>query len=528
MKKPYLNIIAAVLSAALFLTACGGDNVSSPSEPAVSSPADEEPIFTPEVSLPPAAEEEEMDLHKLLYHQVRYYEIGCDGVEMDNSSDGSGQWRALGVFAEEAGIPYGIDSGRQELLALMLREWFGYTPPEGSYFSDVSAGSPRIDLTVYAPVLEDDTATVRVSRVYEGNELLDSVYVFRKVPASDEVMNSAAKALTLDGFLWKYESVTWQDETQNEYEPCFISTADELIALCRRVNRHEEDAVNGHFILANDIDLTNCYWEPMGTRLERDEDWKEIYAAARVHGGFNGIFDGDGHKITGLSLTMDSEWGEVGFFGRIGPEGVVKNLTVEGSVSDLGATPTMNGCVGGFAGVICPGAEVTNCAFNGKVTGYVYTGGFVGKVASIYSANGKNAVIKNCSANVAVTACLNSGGFAGAVFASGIDSCDAMGSFTIEIMGSTVPTVIGGFAGSVTGDIANCRSAVLVDYAIDGANMMGNFIGELAFKETKITNCIVDPDFLHDGWYLVGMKWHSDTDVDIKKEAWLASKQDLI
>ena len=537
MKNRYTKKFTSVIIAfSLLLTSCGqaalgtsAPKEDKPEDILSSEKAIYGPIFTPETSLPPAVEEEEMDLHKLLYHQVRYYETGSSGRPFDiNEQTDSAPWMALGVFAEEAGVPYGIDSGRQELLTLMAREWLDFDVPEGYYFSDVSAGQPNIDLTVYPPEIDGDTASVRVSRVYDGHELYDSRYVFKKIPASEEVLNSVASVLTIDGSIWRYESVSWIEEDVAPLAPITIATADELIALCRRINRHEADAANGHFVLGNDIDLTNCYWEPMGTRLDHDEDWTASYAAAKVPGGFNGIFDGAGHTISGLSLTMDSEWAEVGFFGRIGPNAKVMNLTVEGSVSDLGATETQNGSVGGFAGVICPGAEVTNCHFNGKVKGYAYTGGFVGRVISKYTSNDKVAVIKNCTSNAAVTACLQSGGFAGAVFADSLEGCDAMGSFTIEIMGQTIPTVIGGFAGSVVGDLINCRSAVMVDYHIDGANMMGNFIGELAIKDTRITGCVVDPNFLHDGWYLVGMKWHKDITTDIEKVEWLKSKADLV
>jgi hypothetical protein len=83
------KFIAVIIAFSMLLTSCGqGITASAPKE---STPTKNEssqkaiygPIFTPETSLPPAVEEEKMDLHRLLYHQVRYYETDTNGDIID-------------------------------------------------------------------------------------------------------------------------------------------------------------------------------------------------------------------------------------------------------------------------------------------------------------------------------------------------------------------------------------------------------------------------------------------------------------
>ena len=66
--------------------------------------------------------------------------------------------------------------------------------------------------------------------------------------------------------------------------------------------------------LTADIDLTGKKWTPIGKGTTSEF-------------GYQGTFDGQGHRITGLAITTDNPQGEsAALFGGIGGNGEVKNL----------------------------------------------------------------------------------------------------------------------------------------------------------------------------------------------------------
>ena len=93
-----------------------------------------------------------------------------------------------------------------------------------------------------------------------------------------------------------------------------------------------------------------------------------------------GQFDGNGHKISGLSLDLDFV-SAVGLFGYIAPGGKVTGLAVEN------ANIAGNSSIGGIVGLNY--GDVSNSCFAGSVTGEDNVGGLagasVGTVSSCYS-----------------------------------------------------------------------------------------------------------------------------------------------
>ena len=85
---------------------------------------------------------------------------------------------------------------------------------------------------------------------------------------------------------------------------------------------------------------------------------------------FGGSFDGGGHTISGLSLTQSLS--PAGLFGTLQPTAVVKNLTVQGTVTPGGDGLSVGGIVGENHGM------VEDCAFTGTVAGEINTGGIAG------------------------------------------------------------------------------------------------------------------------------------------------------
>lgn len=113
---------------------------------------------------------------------------------------------------------------------------------------------------------------------------------------------------------------------------------------------------------------------------------------------FGGTFEGQGHTISGLSVTGS---GNVrGLFRYVQPTGTVRDLKVKGTV-----TPTdRKSILGGLAGKNC--GLLTNCAFEGSVTGTDSVGGLVG----INEAEGQ---LINCTFAGSVTGEHYVGGVAG-------------------------------------------------------------------------------------------------------------------
>lgn len=512
MKRLIVRLLLPVFAAAL-LCSCAG-----PAVPSGASGSGGQLQGAPEAQGPVSAPSDREALLALLERQVYLYERGDYGVPYQTpDAEDYLRWGWAGVFAEEMGVPYGREGGRQELLALMCDAWFGVdvTEDENHYFSDSGPSLEPLALSVKQAEIGEDEAVLVVSRVRGGIPLMDAEYTFRRAGAGDEVLGSLAAELTLDGSLWRYQKVEALEDIP-AVQPVVISTEEELIDLCRRVNDREPEAVYGHFVLGGDIKLTDRNWEPMGQSFP-DEDWNSGYAMAKVLGGFNGTFDGQNHTVSGVVVTGRPPEGETGFFGRLGPRAVVKDLTVEGTVDDLAADGTMNYSTGGFAGMICSGAQVTNCHFRGTVSGYCYAGGFAGRIMDPSFTGRAPAVVSGCSAEVAMKASYYGGGFAG--YTEGeVSDCQAQGLLTIVNNGEGLPHTIGGFAGSVSRTLSRCSSAVRVAYDVPGANRMGSFAGELG--ECDLLGCVIHPDAVHQGWYLVGFQAFRNRNIEVEREAW--------
>ncbi|WP_308654118.1 fimbrillin family protein [uncultured Alistipes sp.] len=130
--------------------------------------------------------------------------------------------------------------------------------------------------------------------------------------------------------------------------------------------------------LTADIDMTGKAWTPIGD-------------GAISESGYQGIFDGQGHRIKGLTITTDSPSGEnAALFDGIGGNGEVKNLQLVdvnydvkqggvssgiaagnfGTITACSVTGTITSARGNSSG-IATGSDgtITACWFNGTITG---------------------------------------------------------------------------------------------------------------------------------------------------------------
>lgn len=169
--------------------------------------------------------------------------------------------------------------------------------------------------------------------------------------------------------------------------PLIITTAAQLaeVATLMNAGRLEPVLFNDseakvHFVMGNDIDLSAYAsgegWTPIGRY-----DFPESKP-------FQGVFDGDGHKVTGLYINRaDSDYGyRQGLFGHVGTGGEVRNLGV------VNANIRGYSQVGGVAGYVDVGGTLENCYISGSVS---RSNQLIGGVAGAVGGRG---TLRNCAA----------------------------------------------------------------------------------------------------------------------------------
>lgn len=113
---------------------------------------------------------------------------------------------------------------------------------------------------------------------------------------------------------------------------------------------------------------------------------------------FAGVFEGNGHCISGLQITDSGS--ERGLFRYVQQNGIVRNLSVEGSVVPKGSQSR----VGGIAGVNY--GLIRNCTFSGRVLGDCEVGGIAG-------VNEKAGEIRHCRSDAVLSGNHSTGGIVG-------------------------------------------------------------------------------------------------------------------
>ena len=197
---------------------------------------------------------------------------------------------------------------------------------------------------------------------------------FKDIPGNDAYKQKAPEVVVeTDTYVPSDAGTSWDGTIAEglangsgaETDPYIISAGSELAYIASQINRGVTfDGV--FFKLANDIDLNKLEWTPAGYYYE-DADGEKIIA-------FSGVFDGDGHKITNLSITdltaakaLDgySKNIAVGLFGALN-NATIKNLTIEGATivaaNDGGALYA--GALAGYIG----DSTILSCGASADIT----------------------------------------------------------------------------------------------------------------------------------------------------------------
>ena len=270
--------------------------------------------------------------------------------------------------------------------------------------------------------------------------------------------------------------------------PVEISSISDL----QKIGNDPSFPLDGHYVLNQDIDAAEtATWNggkgflPIGKNTEVPWDYP----------GFSGLFDGQGHTISGLAVTQAEDNGIeasylVGLFGVV--TGEIRNL----GLSDFMVTGANN--VGGLAGE--NKGTVANCHASGTARGVGVTGLLIGanfgivtdchaagvstvrdgSLGGLIGVNGNTGEVTRCYAEGTVGregACTNIGGLIG----------DNDG--TVVGCYSTCSVLGHGFLGGLIGDN---NSLVHVKDCYATGSLFGNaFVGGLigSHNEGTVTNC---------------------------------------
>ena len=216
-----------------------------------------------------------------------------------------------------------------------------------------------------------------------------------------------------------------------ESDPYQISTADQLKLFRDIVNGAGGQTPNrgAWAVLTADIDLNNEPWTPIGP--DRDS-------------AYTGTFDGQGHTVKNLSVTVNVQPGRAGLFGCV-KDGTIRKLTVAGSVS----CTVDHGWCGGIAGY-AERETIENCASLCTVS---YTGkdARVGGIVGYVPSSSSMTIICDCYNIGNITGSSDTGGICGYNLSGRIFNCYNVG----EITGGNYVSKIVGY-GQANNNPTNC------------------------------------------------------------------------
>lgn len=219
-------------------------------------------------------------------------------------------------------------------------------------------------------------------------------------------------------------------------------------------------------------------------RLTKDIDMSEITdmipIGANSGNAFTGTFDGNGHSVRNLNLVPaeDATGNYWGLFGRIATPAVIKNLTVEGTVTSGGAY------VGGIVGLVASGATIENCVnrcavtYTGAETAYG-VGGVVGHAGGTHKANTVTAGSTQ-TGTLVITNCRNEGDVLGSKCVGGILGRSDITSGSVTVSGCVNTGDITATIGD-TGGYADVGGIAGFDYGEKGAATRHLFSGCINF-----------------------------------------------
>lgn len=196
---------------------------------------------------------------------------------------------------------------------------------------------------------------------------------------------------------------------------------------------------------------------------------------------FGGVFDGQGHTISGL--TLDGSFAPIGLFRVLQEQGTIQNLHLSATVAPTGDGENTGGLVGENHG------KILHCSVTGSISGKVNTGGIAG-------INMQTGSIQSCTSGGQITGSSRTGGIVGcnngrisectnAAYVNNessdavLDPSDIDLDFSLDMQNLTSPEALtsvcdsGGIAGYSSGQILSSKNTGVVGYPHFGYNAGG-------------------------------------------------------
>lgn len=203
-------------------------------------------------------------------------------------------------------------------------------------------------------------------------------------------------------------------------DPYKIATAEELKALADTVNQggvNDDYSQRGvYYELTADIDLSDY------------ENWTPIGDSA-LH-AFSGHFDGNGHKISGLSIQDENDGLYLGLFGNA-YYAEIRHITLEGVDIRQVVGNTSSGMeIGAVAGHV-HGSDISDCIVTGTVSVAASSVDVKTKVGGVVGTLWGESQLSNCIASVNVQAdkIVEAGGIVGRAQATSVGGIHIDGCF---------------------------------------------------------------------------------------------------
>ena len=301
------------------------------------------------------------------------------------------------------------------------------------------------------PALEDiDDYGVLEDKLATGKQALSDIF------ADVSARLTALAASAANESAWNGTTVEPGKDASGVYQ---IGTAEELAWLAAEINNSSNNSQSYSAVLTADIDLGYRPWTPIGCYA----DWQNNHP-------YRGVFDGQGHTVSGLYVTALSN-GYAGLFGYTSGSTTIKNLTVEGEIR-LEDVSTTAKHIGGIVGEA--NAKLERCVSRVRISAAGFgtrdtcaVGGIAGKLSgAMTDCRFEGSIDITCKRGGAYISG-GVGGLAGNAAGGALTRCVNTGAVTVD-----KGTGVGGIAGITsrevtftqcanTGHISNDTTAVL-------------------------------------------------------------------
>lgn len=301
------------------------------------------------------------------------------------------------------------------------------------------------------PALEDiDDYDVLEDKLATGKQALSDIF------ADVSARLTALAASAANESAWNGTTVEPGKDASGVYQ---IGTAEELAWLAAEINNSSNNSQSYSAVLTADIDLGYRPWTPIGCYV----DWQSNHP-------YRGVFDGQGHTVSGLYVTALSN-GYAGLFGYTSGSTTIKNLTVEGEIR-LEDVSTTAKHIGGIVGEA--NAKLERCVSRVRISAAGFgtrdtcaVGGIAGKLSgAMTDCRFEGSIDITCKRGGAYISG-GVGGLAGNAAGGALTRCVNTGAVTVD-----KGTGVGGIAGITsrevtftqcanTGHISNDTTAVL-------------------------------------------------------------------